>query len=72
MIACLPPVTRSPIEPLPLLEVGLDENPWRTDVARLPSPGPDGHVALPDGPGLGIAVDEAFVRRSAAAVVELR
>jgi D-galactarolactone cycloisomerase len=72
VIACLPPVTRAPIEPLPLLEVGLDENPWRTDVAMLPSPGPDGHVALPDGPGLGIAVDEAFVRRSAASVVELR
>ena len=35
------------MEPLPLLEIGLDENPWRTDLADLPGPGPDGLLDLP-------------------------
>jgi L-alanine-DL-glutamate epimerase-like enolase superfamily enzyme len=71
-IACLPPISRSPAERLPLLEIGLDENPWRTDVASLPPVGSDGWITLPDGPGLGVDVEEAFVRRRADAVLELR
>lgn len=71
-VACLPAPTLSPIEPLPLLEIGLDENPWRTDLVALPGPGPDGMVTLPGGPGLGVEVDEAFLRRRAERVVELR
>jgi len=71
-IACLPPVTRSPVETLPLLEIGLDENPWRSDLAALPTPDAEGFVTLPAGPGLGIEVDEAFLRRRAETVLELR
>ena len=70
-IACLPAPTRAPIEPLPLLEIGLDENPWRTDLVALPRPEADGFVTLPSGPGLGVEVDEAFLRRRADSVLEL-
>jgi L-alanine-DL-glutamate epimerase-like enolase superfamily enzyme len=69
---CLPAISRSPVEPLPLLEIGLDECPWRTDLADLPGPGADGFVDLPTGPGLGVVVDEAFVRSRAESAIELR
>jgi D-galactarolactone cycloisomerase len=66
VIAALEPDTRLPGGDEPLLEVGTGENPWRTDVLsdgwRL---GRDGWVDIPAGPGLGIEVDEAFVRRHA-------
>jgi L-alanine-DL-glutamate epimerase-like enolase superfamily enzyme len=61
----MPRLAASPGEDLPLVEWGLDENPWRTDVAALPPIRPGGIVRLPDGPGLGIEVDEAFVRSRA-------
>jgi D-galactarolactone cycloisomerase len=64
-VAALPVLTPSPGEDLPLIEWGLDENPWRTDVAALPAIGDAGWVRLPDGPGLGVEVDEALVRRRA-------
>jgi D-galactarolactone cycloisomerase len=63
VVAAMPVLAASPGEELPLLEWGLDENPWRTDVASLPAIGPGGVVALPTGPGLGVEVDEALVRR---------
>jgi D-galactarolactone cycloisomerase len=66
VLGALPVLAGSPGEGPPLLEWGLDENPWRTDVAALPTLGPGGLVTLPDGPGLGIVVDEPFVRRMAA------
>jgi D-galactarolactone cycloisomerase len=65
VVAALPALTASLAEDLPLIEWGLDDNPWRTEVAALPPIGPGGVVRLPDGPGLGIDVDEAFVRRHA-------
>jgi D-galactarolactone cycloisomerase len=64
VVAALPVSAPAPGEELPLLEWGLDENPWRTDVAALPPIGVKGWVTLPNGPGLGIEVDEALVRRS--------
>ena len=66
-LAAMPHAAPVPGEDLPELEWGLDENPWRTDVAALPALGPGGRVRLPTGPGLGIEVDEPFVRRLAAA-----
>ena len=33
------------------------------DLVRRPLPLRDGHVALPDGPGLGVEIDEAAVER---------
>jgi D-galactarolactone cycloisomerase len=65
LLAVLPEPTRSPTTESPLLEVGTGENPWRTGVL---DPGwrlKDGWVDIPTGPGLGIEVDEAFVRRHA-------
>lgn len=66
VIAALEPSTRLPGGDEPLLEVGTGENPWRTDVLREGwRVRPDGWVDIPAGPGLGIEVDEAFVRRHA-------
>ena len=53
---------------MPLLEIGSDPNPWRTDVLATPIEVRDGWVDIPTGPGLGFEVDEAFVRRSASEV----
>ena len=64
--ALLPDPTRLSTTDPPLLEVGFGPNPLRTDVlADGWSVGPDGWVDIPDGPGLGVTVDEAFVRSNA-------
>jgi len=47
----------------PLLEFDVGENPIRTDLATTPFRPIDGWMAIPDGPGLGIEIDEAEVRR---------
>jgi L-alanine-DL-glutamate epimerase-like enolase superfamily enzyme len=45
--------------------LGIGENPWRTGVLRSSWAMRDGWVEIPAGPGLGVEVDEAFVRRRA-------
>jgi D-galactarolactone cycloisomerase len=65
LIATLPDPTRLPAADWPLLEVGTGENPWRTDVLADGWQLQDGWVEIPEGPGLGIEVDEDFVRRHA-------
>ncbi len=47
----------------PLLEFDVGENPIRTALAKMPLGPVDGWMTIPDGPGLGIEVDEAEVRR---------
>jgi D-galactarolactone cycloisomerase len=47
----------------PLLELDVGENPIRTDLSSTPLEPLDGWLAIPDGPGLGIEIDEAEVRR---------
>jgi D-galactarolactone cycloisomerase len=47
----------------PLLEFDVGENPIRTDLSTTPLGPVDGWMAIPAGPGLGIEVDEAAVRR---------
>jgi D-galactarolactone cycloisomerase len=47
----------------PLLEFDVGENPIRTDLSTLPLGPVDGWMAIPDGPGLGIEIDEAELRR---------
>ena len=37
--------------------------PWRDEVVTTPIPVVDGHVSLPEGPGLGIEVDEVAAAR---------
>ncbi len=38
-------------------------NPLRDGLAKTPSVAVDGFVDIPDGPGLGIEIDEEAVRR---------
>ncbi len=47
----------------PLLEFDVGENPIRTDIAATPLVPLDGWMAIPDGPGLGLEIDETAVRR---------
>jgi D-galactarolactone cycloisomerase len=49
----------------PLLEVDRFENPLRTELWGGEIRPADGVLEIPDGPGLGIVVDDDFVRRSA-------
>jgi D-galactarolactone cycloisomerase len=49
----------------PLLEVDRFENPLRTELWGSEIRPADGVLEIPDGPGLGIVVDDDFVRRSA-------
>lgn len=48
----------------PLLEVDRFDNPMRTRLATEPFVFADGRMSIPDGPGLGITVDEDFVRHA--------
>src|SRR5439155_70939 len=63
LIGLLPDPTPLPTNDPPILEVGTGENPWRTDVLSDGWRLRDGWVDIPTGPGLGVEVDEAFVRR---------
>jgi len=66
LLACLDDPTGSPSGPPLMLELGQGPNPWRTDLLTVPiEPGPDGLVAVPTGPGLGVEVDEELVRSRA-------
>lgn len=62
VIACLPDYTRSPSTLEPLLEYGIDDSPWRRDLLVGDFDMTDGWVEIPDGPGLGIEVDESHLR----------
>jgi len=66
-IATIPDQSTAPCTDTPFLEVGTDPNPWRDE---LPIGNPlaldaDGYVAIPTGPGLGIEIDEGFLRANA-------
>jgi D-galactarolactone cycloisomerase len=65
LLAVLPhnPPRRTPVEPL--LELDRSEHPFRQAVLSAPIEHADGIVRVPDGPGLGIAVDTAAVARFA-------
>jgi len=47
----------------PLLELDQSENPWRDGIVTAPLEFKDGFVTVPTGPGLGIEVDEAAIRK---------
>lgn len=65
IVATLADATRSPSVPDPLLEFGIDENPNRVRLLREPWRIIDGWISVPSGPGLGIEVDEDYLRQSA-------
>lgn len=63
VLSLLPNPTGGPSAETPLLEYDTTPNLFRTDLLAEPLAVRDGFVAVPRGPGLGITVDEAFVRR---------
>lgn len=66
-VAALPPWPHADNVPKPsLVEYDVGENPLRFGVLRAPLAAQDGFVAVPDGPGLGIEVDEEAFERYAA------
>ena len=46
-----------------MLEFDQAENPFREELIAKPFAIKDGHVEIPTGPGLGIEVDEAVVKK---------
>ena len=62
IVATLPDSTRSPSVPDPLLEYGIDENPNRHRLLTNPPVMEDGWLQVPKGPGLGIEIDEDYLR----------
>jgi D-galactarolactone cycloisomerase len=68
VLALLPDPTRSPAGDKPLLEYDQTENPFREHLLSTPfAMGKDGWFDIPTGPGLGVEVDEAFVKKHAIA-----
>ena len=63
ILAVLPTAGDAPSWAEPLLEFDVGENPIRTDLLTSPLGPVAGWMAIPDGPGLGVEVDEAAVRR---------
>ena len=56
----------APLWAEPMLEHDVGENPIRSELLAVPLSVDDGWMTIPTGPGLGIDVDEATVRRLAA------
>ena len=65
VLAVLPVPADAPPWAEPILEHDVGENPIRTDLLTLPLAPQDGWMTIPDGPGLGVEIDEAMVRRLA-------
>jgi D-galactarolactone cycloisomerase len=63
ILAVLPVAPGAPPWAEPLLEFDVGENPIRTDLLAVPLAPDAGWMAIPDGPGLGVEVDETAVRR---------
>ena len=69
-IAALPPTPHTanpvPLQNEPVIEFDRNHNPLRDELLATPLRiGPDGRVPVPQGPGLGIEVDEEQLRRYA-------
>ena len=65
VLAAMPDPTRSPSSPTPFLEFGVDDNPYRSALLATPLEFKDGWVTIPTGPGLGVEIDEDYVRHHA-------
>jgi D-galactarolactone cycloisomerase len=62
-LAVLPVAADAPPWAEPILEHDVGENPIRTDILAEPLTLDDGWMAIPNGPGLGVEVDEEAIRR---------
>jgi D-galactarolactone cycloisomerase len=65
VLACLPDPNRSPASDELYLEYGVDDNPHRSGLLSSPLQLDGGWVTIPTGPGLGVEVDEPYLRRHA-------
>lgn len=66
VLAGLPDTTKSPASEKPLLEYDMTENPFRDHLLATPlAMGKDGWFDIPTAPGLGVEVDEEFVKAHA-------
>ena len=65
VLACLPDPTRSPASDELFLEYGIDDNPHRSGLLATPLQFDAGWATIPDGPGLGVEIDEAYLRHHA-------
>lgn len=65
ILACLPDPTRSPASDQLFLEYGVDDNPHRSGLLATSFRVDAGWAVVPDGPGLGVEVDEAYLRHHA-------
>ena len=63
VLAILPVAADAPPWAQPILEYDVGENPIRTDLLAAPLQPDQGWMRIPDGPGLGIEIDEESVRR---------
>ena len=63
VLAILPVPPDAPPWAEPILEHDVGENPIRTDLLAVPLELDDGWMQIPDGPGLGIDIDEESLRR---------
>jgi D-galactarolactone cycloisomerase len=63
ILAVLPLPADAPAWAEPILEHDVGENPIRTDILTEALALDDGWMTIPDGPGLGIDVDEVALRR---------
>jgi D-galactarolactone cycloisomerase len=65
VLACLPEPNRSPASDPLYLEYGVDDNPHRAGLLATPLQVDKGWVDVPDGPGLGVEIDEDYLRHHA-------
>lgn len=65
VLACLPEPTRSPASDELFLEYGVDDNPHRAGLLTEPLAFDAGWAAIPDGPGLGVEIDEEYLAHHA-------
>jgi D-galactarolactone cycloisomerase len=63
LLSLIPDPTWARETETPMLELDVNENPFRDELLRKPIHFRDGTVDVPTGPGLGIEVDEEVVKR---------
>ncbi len=63
VVCCLPNYSWGVSSDEPMLEFGVDENPFLTELIAEPYQVKDGRVAISTKPGLGIEIDEDVIRK---------
>lgn len=63
VVACIPNYTWGHTSDEPMLEFGVDENPFLTELITTPYVVRNGYVDVPQQPGLGIEINEDVIRK---------